>query len=66
MHTNGKMHETSGIFVSTSMGGGLSEDPSFDWDLVIVFWGNSCGCPTTQIGLPQNKGFSYKKVFAKN
>ena len=35
MHTKGKMHYTSGIFVSTTLGGGLSADPSFDWDLVV-------------------------------
>ena len=35
IHRRGKMHYTSGIFVSTTMGGGLSDNASFDWDLVV-------------------------------
>ena len=35
MHTKGSVHYTSGIFASTSFGWGLSEDHSFDWDLVV-------------------------------
>lgn len=35
LHPGGKMHYTLGQFVSTSMGWGLSDNPSFDWDIIL-------------------------------
>lgn len=66
MHSRGKMHYTSGQFVSTSMGGGLSEDPSFDWDVVLGRHLNEKWSVGVGAALSFNSVWNFRGVSADN